>query len=106
MYLSRKSLVPLALAVGLFGTPALAPVHIPGASGGAAHPLVVQVAADERGIRRRRKIRGAKLRFVLRRAVAAVLGAGTRIRAAGQRTETRRPPHDWFARGPPRSSGL
>jgi hypothetical protein len=102
MYLSRKTLVPLALAVGLFGTPALAPVHIPGASGGVAHPLVVQAAADERGIRRRRKNRGAKARFVLRRAVGAVRGARRRIRAAAQRIETRRPPHDWFARGPPR----
>jgi hypothetical protein len=106
MYLSRKSLVPLALVVGLFGTPALAPAHIAGASGGVAHPLVVQVAADERAIRRRRKNRGAKVRFVLRRAAGAVRGACRRIRAAGQRLQTRRPPHDWFARGPPRSPGL
>jgi hypothetical protein len=30
MYLSRNSLLPLALVVGLFGTPTLTPVHPPG----------------------------------------------------------------------------
>jgi hypothetical protein len=33
-------------------------------------------------------------------------GAAKRIRAAGERLQTRRPPHDSLARGPPRSPGL
>ncbi|MGO9884400.1 MAG: hypothetical protein ACLPV4_15460, partial [Solirubrobacteraceae bacterium] len=81
MYLSRKSLLPLALVVGLFGTPTLTPVHVPGASGGVAHPPAVQLAAAERGMGRRRQSRGAKVRAVLRRAVGGVRGAATRIRA-------------------------
>ena len=107
MYLSRKSLLPLALVVGLFGTPTLTADHILGASGGVAHPLVVQFAdAAERGMRRRRRVRRAKVRVVLRWAVGAVRDAATRIRAAGQSLQTRRPPHDSLARGPPRSPGM
>src|SRR5580704_1118260 len=108
MYLSRKSLLPLplALVVGLFGTSTLTPVHVPGAPGGIAHPPVVQLATAERRMRRRRRIRGAKVRVVLRRALGGVRGAATRIRAAGERLRTRRPPHDSLARGPPRSPDL
>jgi hypothetical protein len=106
MYLSRKSILPLALVVGLFGTPTLTQVHGPGAPGGVAHPQVVQLADGEREPRRRRQIRGARLRIALSRAVGGVRGATVRLRAAGERLQTRRPPHDWLARGPPRSPGL
>jgi hypothetical protein len=106
MYLSRKSLLPLALIVGLFGTPTLAAVHVPGAPGGVAHPPAVQLADAERRTRLRRQIRGAKVRVVLRRARVGLSGVVERIRAAGERLQTRRPPHDSFARGPPRSPGL
>ncbi|HEY4828702.1 MAG TPA: hypothetical protein VIH85_18155 [Solirubrobacteraceae bacterium] len=106
MHLSRKNLLPLALVVGLFGTPALAPVHVPGASGGVAHPPAIQTATAEREMRRRRRIRRAKVRVLVRRGVGLVRGAATHIRAAGERVRTRRPPHDSFARGPPRLSGL
>jgi hypothetical protein len=106
MYLSRKSLLPLALVVSLFGTPTLTAVHVPGAPGGVAHPPAVQLAAAERGTRRRRQILGAKVRVVVRRAVGGLRGAAKRIRVAGERLQTRRPPRDSFARGPPRSPGL
>ena len=106
MYLSRKSLLPLALVVGLFAAPTVTPVHVPGAPGGVVHPPAVQLAAAERGTRLRRQIRGAKVRAVLRRAVGGPRGAAKRIRAAGERLATRRPPHDSYARGPPRSPGL
>jgi hypothetical protein len=106
MYLSRKSLLSLALVVGLFGAPTVTPVHVPGAPGGIAHPPAVQLAAGERGTRLRRQIRGAKVRTVLRRAVGGLRGAANRIRAAGERLATRRPPDNSLARGPPRSPGL
>jgi hypothetical protein len=105
MYLARKSLLPLALVVGLFGTPTLTAVHVPGAPGGVAHPPAVQLAAAERGTRRRRQIQGAKVRVVLRRAVSGLRDAAKRIRVADERLQTRRAPHDSSARGPPRSPG-
>ena len=104
MFLSRKSLLTLALVVGLFGTPTLT-VHVPGAPGGVAHPPAVQLATAERGTRRRRRIRGAKAGVVLRCAVSGLRDAAKRIRAADERRQTRRPPHDSLARGPPRSPG-
>jgi len=106
MYLSRKSLLSLALVVGLFGAPTVTAVHVPGAPGGVAHPPAVQFVAAERGTRLRRQVRGAKVRVVLRRAGGGLRGAVKRIRAAGERFVTRRPPHDSFARGPPRSPGF
>jgi hypothetical protein len=106
MYLSRKSLLPLALVVGLFGAPTVTPVHVLGAPGGVAHPPAVQLAAAKLGTRRRRQIRGAKVRAVLRRAIGGLHRAANRIRAAGEHLQTRRPPHDSLARGPPRSPGL
>ena len=106
MYLCRKSLLSLALVAGLFGTPTLTSVHVPGGPGGVAHPPAVQLAAAERGLRRRRKIRGAKVRVVLRRLVGGLRSATKRIRAVGKRLQTRRPPHDSFARAPPRSPGF
>jgi hypothetical protein len=106
MYLSRKSLLPLALVVGFFGTPTVTLVHAPGAPGGVAHPPAVQLAAAERGTRLRRQIRGAQVRAVLRRTVGGLRGAAKRIRASGERLQTRRPPRDSFARGPPPLPGL
>jgi hypothetical protein len=107
MNLSRKSLLPLALVVGLFGTPTLGSVHDAGAhGGGVVHPSVVQLAADERGIRRRRRVRAANVRATLWRAVGRLRDAAKVICAAGESLQTRRPPQDSFARGPPRSSGI
>jgi hypothetical protein len=106
MNLSRKSLLPLALVVGLFGTPTLASVHDAGAHGGVVHPSVLQPAADERGIRRRRRVRAANVRATLWRPVGRLRDAAKVICAAGESLQTRRPPQDSFARGPPRSSGL
>jgi hypothetical protein len=106
MYLSRKSLLPLALVVGLFGTPTVTLVHAPGAPGDVAHPPAVQLAPAERGTRLRRQIRGAQERGVLRRAAGRLRGVAKQIRAAGERLQTRRPPRDSFARGPPPLPGL
>src|ERR1700745_3021387 len=106
MYLSRKSLLPLALVVGLFGSPTLAPAHAPGTPGGMAHPAVVQLATADGGIRRRRRVRGAIVRGILWRAVGYLRGAAGRSRPAGENLQARRPHHDSFARGPPRSPGL
>ncbi len=106
MYLPRKSLLPLALAIGLFGTPMLTPVHAPGTPGGVAHPPAVQLQAAERVTRRRRRIRGSKVRALLSRAVGGVRGAAMRIHATNTRLQTRRAPHDVLARGPPRSPDL
>jgi hypothetical protein len=106
MYLSRKNLLPLALVVGLFGAPTLTPVHVPGAPGGVAHPPAVQLADVQRGTRLRRQTRRSKVHIVLRVAVGALRGAAKRIRAAGERFATGRPPHDSLARGPPRPSGV
>src|SRR5450631_819147 len=106
MYLSRKSLLPLALVVGLFGTPTLTAVHVAGAPAGVTHPPAVQLTAAEPGIRRQRQFRGAKVRVALKRAVSRLRGAAKRIRAADQCLQARRPPYDSLARGPPRSRGL
>jgi hypothetical protein len=105
MYLSRKSLLPLTLVVGLFGTPTLTAVHLPGAPGGVAHPPAVQLAAAERGTRRGRRIRRAKVRVVLSLTVSGLRGAAKRIRGADEHLQTRRPPHNSLARGPPHSPG-
>src|ERR1700744_5843749 len=98
MYLSRKSLLPLALVVGMFGTPALAPAHAPGAPGGGAHPPAVQLATADGGIRRRRRVRGAKVRGILWRAVSCLRGAASRTRPAGERVQSQRRQYHWFAR--------
>jgi len=106
MNLSRKSLLALALVVGLFGTPTLASAHDAGAHGGAVHPSVVQLAADERAIRRRRRVRVANVRATVWRPVGRLRDAAKAIRAAGESLQTRRPRQDSFARGPPRSSDI
>src|SRR4051794_13630345 len=106
MYPPRKSLLSLALVVGLVGTPTLAPGPAVGHPGGVVHPAVVQLATDERGIRRRRRARGAKVRAILWRAVGRVHRVAVTTPAAGERLQKRRPPHESLARGPPRSSDL
>src|SRR4051794_15306065 len=106
MYRSCKSLLSLALAVGLVGTPALASGHLAGAPGGVVHPALVQLATSDRGIRRRSRVRGAKVRVILRQAVGRLRRVAGTIPAAGERAPRRRPPHDSFARGPPGSSGV
>jgi hypothetical protein len=106
MYPSRKSLLSLALVVGLCATPTLAAVHAPGAPGGVLHPLVVQLANTDGAARRRRRVRGAKVYAILRPAARRLRGAVKRIRATDERHQARRAPHDWDARGPPRSLRL
>src|SRR5580704_6756787 len=98
MYLSRKSLLPLplALVVGLFGTSTLTPVHVPGAPGGIAHPPVVQLATAERGMRRRRRIRAA----------VSVFGRAVRLMTRWRADRLDRPIFDLEAgrrHAPPRS---
>lgn len=103
MYPSRKRLLSLALVVGSFAAPTLAAVHAPGAPGGVLHPLVVQPATTDGATRRRRRVRGEKVRAIQRRAVRRLRGAVKQIRATDERHQARRAPHDWDARGPPRS---
>lgn len=99
----RKSLLPLALVVGLFGTPTLGPAHVPGAPGGAAHPAVVQLATSDPWIqRRRRRVGELKVRGILARGVGRLRAAAGRIRQADKRIRSRRPHGDRLARGPPR----
>jgi hypothetical protein len=106
MYPSRKRLLSLALVVGLFAAPTLAAVHAPGAPGGVLHPLVVQPATTDGATRRRRRVRGEKVHAFQRRVVRRLRGAVKRIPATDESRHTRRPPHDWDARGPPRSLRL
>jgi hypothetical protein len=107
MYLRRKSLLPLAFVVGLFGTPMLGPAHVSGAPGGVVRPPVGPLAAANPGIRRRRRrVRGGKVRGILSRAVGRLGSAGGRTRPAGERIVSRRALHDRLARGPPRSHAL
>ena len=106
MYPSRKSVLSLALVVGLCAAPSLAAVHAPGAPGGVLHPLVVQPANTDGARRRRRGVRGVKPHAIHRRALRRLRGAVKRIRATDERHQARRAPHDWDARGPPRSLRL
>src|ERR1700756_2954545 len=106
MYLSRKSLLPLALVFGLFGTPTLSPAHAPGAPGAMAYPPVVEFATADGGIRGRRRVRGAKVRRILWRAAVRLCGVAPSTPPAEQSVQPRRPRHHSFARAPPRSAGL
>jgi hypothetical protein len=106
MDLPRKSLLPLALIVGLFGT-TLGSAYAQRAPSGVAHPPVVQLATADPAIgRRRRRIRGRKVRGILSRLAARVRGAAGRTRPAGKRIRTRRAHRDRLARGPPLSPAL
>jgi hypothetical protein len=105
MYLPRKSLFSLTLLGALFGTPALASVHAAGAPGGFGHPPVIQVATLPQRVRLRRRVRRARLRLIVLRAGRGVGGAAAMIRAGRTGIQPRLPPHDCYARGPPRSSG-
>lgn len=107
MYLPRKSLVPLALVVGVFGTPRLSPARAPGAPGGVAHPLVVQLAtAEPESRRRQRRVRGGKVRGILSDRVARLRKAAGRARPARQRIRWRRLHYEQPARGPPPAPAL
>lgn len=106
MYLPRKSLLPLALLVGLFGTPTLAPAHAPRAPGGGGHPPVVQLATVAPDIRRRRRARRWKVRGILSCLVARLRDAVGVTRPAGTRIRSRRAHHNQIARGPPRSCAV
>jgi hypothetical protein len=105
MYIPRKSLFTVMLVGALFGSPALASVQAPGEHGGADHPPVIQLATIPQRPRLRRRVRGAKLRLIARRIGARVRSAAARIRAGRESVQPRLPPHDSYARGPPRSSG-
>jgi len=106
MYVPRKSLLPLALVVGLFGTTP-GPGHAQRAPGGVGHPPVVQLAIADTGIRRqRRRIRRRKVRGILSRLVGRLRDAAGRTRSAAERIRSRRAHHDRLARGPPRSHAL
>ena len=86
MHFPRKSLIPVMLALGLFGTPALASAHAPGAPGSLGHPPVTQHAALPQRKRRRRRIRRARARFIawINRRVRGDPGT---IRARGERLQ-------------------
>jgi hypothetical protein len=105
MHLPRKSLFSLTLLVALFGMPSLASVHAPGAPGGLGHPPLIQLATLPRRARLRRRVRGSKVRAVLWRARLRLRGAAGNLRAAGESVQPRLPPHDSYARGPPRPPG-
>jgi hypothetical protein len=106
MDLPRMSLIPLALVVGLFGTPMLGPAPAPGARGGTVHLPVTQLAGANPRIRRRRRVRGRKVRGILSGAVGRPRSAAGRTRAAGERIRSRWAHRDRLARGPPRSHAL
>lgn len=106
MYLSRKSVLSLALVVGLLGGPTLASAHAPGAPGGVMHPPVALLATADAATGRRRRARRAKVHAIRRRLTRVLRRAVNRIRATDASHHARRPPHDWVARGPPRSLGL
>jgi hypothetical protein len=106
MYFPRKTLFPVALVVGLFGTPGLGPTRAPGVRGGVVHLPVTQVAGSSPGIGRRRRVRGGKVRSVFSRAVGSLPGAAGRVRPAAERIRSRWVHRYRLARGPPRSDGL
>jgi len=100
----RKSLLPLAFLIGLFGMATPGPVHAPGAPGGIGHPPVVQLATVDPGNpRRRRRLAGRTVCGILTRAVTAMSSAAGRIRPAAERIRSRRARRHRLARGPPRS---
>ncbi|MCW3065783.1 MAG: hypothetical protein JWN32_2955 [Solirubrobacterales bacterium] len=105
MYLSRKSLFSVTLAVALFGTPAAAAVHAPGVPGVVSQPPVVQFATLPRRVRPRRRVRRAKVRVIAWWARPRMRGAAERVRSGRASVQPRLPPHESFARGPPRPSG-
>jgi hypothetical protein len=104
MNLPRKSLFSVMLVGALFGTPALA--SAPGAAGpgGSGHPPAIHLATLPQSEWRRRRIRGAKVRAIVRRFGRRAGGSVTAVRGRRERLHPRLPPHDSYARGPPRSS--
>ena len=107
MYLPARAFSRLALTIGLFW---YADAHAGSRPRDARRRSVIRRSSSrrplERVTRRRRRIRGAKVRALLSRALGVMRGAATRIDAANMRLQTRRAPHDVLARGPPRSPDL
>ena len=102
MYRPRKSFLPAILVAALFGgTPALASAQ---ASGSVGHTLPVQVATLPARRRRRQRVRRAKVLEIVLWAARRMRGARESVRARHQRAQPRLPPHDSFARGPPRAT--
>jgi hypothetical protein len=104
MHLPRKSSFTVMLVAALFGAPALASVQAPGAYGDGDHPPVIHLATLPSRTPLRRRVRGAKARLIGWRAGRWVRGAAARIRAGRETVQPRLPPHESFARGPPRPS--
>ena len=104
MNLSRKRMVPLLLAGALLSTPALAATHTPSAHTFGDRPPAIQLATLTQRKRSRRS-RGAKVRMIMWWIARRATGAGA-IRAARQTVQPRLAPHDFYARGPPRSPSL
>jgi hypothetical protein len=108
MYLHRthrKSVFSTMLVVVLLGTPLLGSAQAPVAHGGMGHPPLIQLAILALRERPRRRVGSAKVRAIARRTGRRVRGAVARIRARHDSVRPRLPPHDSYARGPPRSSG-
>ncbi len=104
MYFPRKSLFSLMVVGALFGSPALASVPASGAAGAMGHPPVVQLATLPQRPRPRRRVRGAKVRLIVWRAVRRMQAAAATFRAGRESVQPRLAPRDSYARGPPRSS--
>jgi hypothetical protein len=102
MHLHRKTLAVAALVLALLGASAGRSARALGAAGGAGHGPVVQLATLEQRVRPRRRARGRKVRAVLWRTVRRVRTGEARTRTRGARLLARLPPHDSWARGPPR----
>lgn len=100
----RKSLLSLTLVVALFGAPALGSGHVPGSPGGVSHLPAIQLATLPRRVRLRRRVRGSKMREIAWRVGRRVRAAGAAIGAGNESVKPRLPPHDSYARGPPRAS--
>jgi len=101
----RKSVFSTMLVVALLGTPAVGSARAPVAHGGMGHPPLIQLATLPLRERPRRRVRSAKVRAIARRTGRRVRGAVARIRARHDSVRPRLSPHDWYARGPPQSSG-
>jgi hypothetical protein len=101
----RKSLFSVMLVAALLGTPALASAGASSTHGGVDHPPAMQLATLPLRTRTRRRARGAIERTIAWLSRRGARRAAPRIRAGRERVHPRLAPHDWNARGPPRSSG-
>ena len=101
MHLHRKTMAAAALVLALVGASAGRSARAFGAAGGLGHGPVVQLATLEDRVRSRRRVRGGKVRAILRRTTRRVRTGAARIRARRGRVQARLPLHDSWARGPP-----